>query len=375
MSGVPPSVIAGALVRLLVDADPEYLPESEGDWLELLRIATDNVVAVRTLDRLRARGVDAPVFVRTGVEAQRERTAAMLATVSRVGDLYDAHEIPWCLPKALPTPCEMGRDIDVLVLARGRDLAALIGRELGATPDPPTFRSGLTAATVYRVPGCPAPLEVHDGRLGLVGEHDRYPAALLGRCRVVEVGCGSIRVPRDEDLVVLQGIQRVYGRSAIRITDVVTAIALARRAALDWDAVLRTSRTFGSGPGLSCYLSYIDRIHHDLFGAPLPCAPAVRSILRSHWGRLSFPNDRYRFPVITVNCRLYAERLASDLAHGRWSSAGRLCLLPVVAAAAAHARRRFPLTSRSNGASAGGRGVNPRTRRSVSDPISSGSAP
>jgi hypothetical protein len=50
-------------------------------------------------------------------------------------------------------------------------------------------------------------------------------------------------------------------------------------------------------------------------------------------GKSHFGEYGYHFPVLAVNSRLYAERLATDLTSHHWADAARLSLIPLLAAA------------------------------------------
>ena len=325
------------LVRLLLDGDASG-PVTGSEWDAFLRISVQNGVVIRAVERLRTLGAAVPAVASATAHAYRVRARAMLDAMARVGEFCDAHRIDWCLPRALQHLPDMGRDIDFLVDADGGRFDRLLRCELGALPVPHGLRSSIAGSSEYRLPGCPAVLDIRFRRLGVVGEDTRFAADLLRRCRTMDVGRRRFNVPRDEDRLVLQAMQRVYGRTGIRVADAVSSIALVRRGDLDWSAVLRRSATLGIAPGLSCYLSYLDRIHTELYGVPLPCPPIARNLIGAGWGRVRFDGDRYRFPVFAVNCRLYLARFASDAVRGRWASAGRLCLLPAVAVAAAGER-------------------------------------
>jgi hypothetical protein len=332
MSACPEAGLASSLGRLVLDG-AGWAPSVEQEWAEFLQLAVTNGVVIRALDRLHARGTVIPPSLAGAVEAQRTRARQMFEAMHRVAELCTTHGVDWCYPKAPDRLPDSGRDLDLLVASGSQRLDGLLRRELGAVPLERGFRFELAGSTQYRFPSWPAALDVQRGRLGVAGEHSGFPAELLRRSGPIEVaGCRYI-VPRSEDRLVLQGLQMIYGRDAIRLTDVVSTVTLVQRGDLDWDEITGTAARAGIVPGLSCYLTYVDQIHGDLFGTPLACPPQARRLMQGRWGRVTFARGRYRFPTIAVNGRLYLRRLSSDFAHGRWGSAARLFLLPGIAVA------------------------------------------
>ncbi len=337
MSRERESRLAAALLRLLLGRSGAEEFGDERDWAVVARIGAENAVLVRCTERLQAAGVHPPACVTDAAARLAARARAMLDAAAAVGDLCRSRGIPFIYPKLLQHVPDMGRDLDLLVLPRSAELDGHLRRALGAVPLPTGLRERITGAASYRIPGCPAVLDVLHGRLGVLGEQTGFPATLLRRSRPVATG-GKFDVPSPEDQLVLQGMQRVYGRTGIRLGEVVATVRLLRHETLDWDYVMATARETAIHSGLACYLSYVGQIHAEAVGEPLPCPPAARSLMRGHWGRVHFRGGGYRFPAAAVNCRLYLRRLADGLASGRWAELGRLGLMPAVAAATLHGR-------------------------------------
>src|SRR2546430_15679179 len=76
-----------------------------------------------------------------------------------------------------------GDDVDLLLLERSPRVdrrilaeldAATLGRDLGGR---------IAGTTTYAVSGCPSPLDVQHGRLGVVGGHRTVPPVLLRQRR------------------------------------------------------------------------------------------------------------------------------------------------------------------------------------------------
>jgi hypothetical protein len=301
----------------------------------LLRVARENGVLVRVAERLAAARLPVPDRFAAAVADERRRIRATLALMRQVRDACEARGIGCVFPKAFQDYPDFGDDVDLVVLPRSLRVDGGIIAGLTASPVRRDLGERIAATTTYRVAGCPSPLDIQHGRLGLVGEHEAFPEVLVRNARPIVVDGMPFAEPRREDQLVLQGLQRVPGRLRIALSDVAFTVSTVRRADLDWDYVVATARRHAALPGLACYLSYIDQIHHDVFWRPL-LDPAVAHPLPLHgWGRIAFRDGGYRFSLVRANSRLYGAQLRQRLARGDWASAARLCLAPVVAGARA----------------------------------------
>jgi hypothetical protein len=112
------------------------------------------------------------------------------------------------------------------------------------------------------------------------------------------------------------------------------AIATLRRPEqVNWDYVFATALAMGMIPAVGAYLEYIDRMHVRLFNQNLLSEDLLeRFQVRD---RALLPRDHDgRFPRAPVVRRLYLSQMQSTVEAGRWNSAARLSMLPVVAALA-----------------------------------------
>jgi hypothetical protein len=248
-----------------------------------------------------------------------------------VSSVCTANGIDFLFPKAVQHWPDMGDDLDLLVLSRSFEVDRCITEGLQAVAVDRDLSKRIAGSTGYQIEGCP-PLDIQHGRLGAVGEHAGYPAELIrNRCRVIIDGM-EVFAASPEDQMVLQGLQRVYGRLGIQLCDVIHTMVAIRRDSLDWDYIVHTAGRVGVLPGLSCYLSYVEQIYRFLYRQNL-VPPAVRpALLLEGWGRVEFRGGQYRYPTLKVNARLYGRQLGTQLAAGNWEGAGRVCLIPVVGA-------------------------------------------
>jgi len=316
-----------AVLRLLLDRRGP--PPADAPWDDWVVVLERNAVLRRVADRLEALGQRLPLPVAVATIRARARSERVLQLMGRAADACERHGIPHVFPKALPHLPDVGSDVDLLV-AVPTSVDALIVDGMGAVLQGPGLSHALSGSRVYHVPD--SDLDIQHGRVGRLGEHRDLATRLVQNRRRVSVAGRDWWVPTPEDALVLQAVSRLAGRRSFRIADVVSTIG-AVRDGLDWDVVRRTADATGVLPGLSCYLGYVSQIHREALGQEL-ALPPLGVPRAAGWGRAEFHRGAFRFPAVRVNGELYARAFASAVAHGRWLGAGRLLLLPLVAATA-----------------------------------------
>jgi len=339
VSQADPRQDALRVVRLLLDPEAEWPSTPATEWGALAELARRNGVLVRLALRLETVGIRPLRPFAEAAERERARAAGLAATIHRIGEVCAAEGIEFLFPKAFQHSPDMGSDIDLLVLSRSATDDAALVRALGAASIRVSLRERIAGTATYALDGGRAVLDIRHHRLGQLGEHRAYPARLVRDRRRIVVEGRECFAPSREDRLVLQGVERLCGRRSLRISDLVSTVATIR-GGVDWDRVIGTAREIGVLHGLGGYLSYVDQLHRAVSGSGLLEPGPGRSLPLAGWGRLEFRDGYYRFPTLRASARIYARKLGADLAAANWESAGRLCLLPVVAAAAIlHPRR------------------------------------
>lgn len=323
---------ASWLLRLLLGtcSAPEAL--AEVDWPLLTDLARSNNVLLRASERLTESRVPVPLGFAAAVYTERLRVRQTLQRVAEVTRACDEHDIPYVLPKAFQDYPDMGDDVDLLVLPPSLDVDDLITAGLRRATARRDLGQWLAHAASYVIRDCPSPLDVQHGRLGVVGEYRAFPSVLIEGRHAVPVGEATFYTSPPEHQIVLQGLQRVSGRLRIPLGDVLFTIATIQRETLDWHEIVALARRHHGHLELSCYLSYVEQIHRDAFGFALLPDAARKGLALEGWGRVEFRDGGYRFSVARVNGRLYLGQIARRLARGDMAGAGRVCLIPVVAA-------------------------------------------
>jgi hypothetical protein len=331
---------AAFILRLLLDDGGARGAEGAGGpgWEGLLRTARRNVVLVRVADRLAAAGADVPEFFAEAARRERRRSRAVVELVGRVGRACERHGVEFIFAKAFQHYPDVGGDVDLFVTSRSTEVDALILEGMGAAPARRDLLSRMAGATSYRVPGCDAVLDIHHGRMGLLGEYGSHVNLLIRNGERMRVEGAEFLAPSAEDVLVVQGMQRVSRHSHIRLCDIVSTVKLLRRDRLDWNYVTRVSAQLGTEYGLRCYLSYVEQIHRSAFGRELLAPGLARELKLGAGGRVEFREGFYRFSRVRVAGRVYLDTVRAAVRTGNWDAASRLCMMPLATAAAAFKR-------------------------------------
>ena len=328
------SAAAALLMRTLLGATVEGDEIEHVGWERLATIALRNGVLLRTAACLERPGLAAPTAVTRMIAEERLRAGGAVDIVRRVSEICTRAGVEFLFPKALQHLPDVGSDLDLLVGTSSTAIDDLLARELGGTLTGRNLVSRMAGTSTYSIPGRP-PLDIQHGRMGAVGEHSDFPKALLSGRRPRVVDGTRFLVPSADDQVVLQGMQRVYGRRRIRLSDLVYTIRTITDDRLDWDYIVAQARAAGIIGGLGCYLSYADQIHREVAGRALLDADVRTRLPLTGWGSLAFRGGFYRYPVVRVSARIYPRNFGAQLLHGNWTGAGRLCLVPFLGVASA----------------------------------------
>lgn len=346
---------AAFILRLLLDGVCDPLSGDALRWEELRCVAERNMVLVRTAERLEQTELEPPRPFADAVAKKRRLNRAKLELIRRIAQACAESRIEFIFAKAFQHYPDIGDDIDLFILPRSIEADALILNGLNAVPLTRALCNRIAGTANYRVSGCEATVEIYHGRMGMFGEHGSQIARFIQNGRRVKVEGTEFLIPSAEDQLILQGMQRVYRRSYLRLSDISYTALSFRRDTLDWDYIAREATRLGTFEGLCCYLSYADQIHRRLLGRDLISSQLRQSLILKGWGSVQFKDGVYRFPRARVAS--YINKFRSALLLGDWKMAGRFCLFPLLACDAAYRR----LVPSRNERRAGEEGANLRT--------------
>ena len=324
------------LLRLLL-CDPRLDPD-DLDWSQVLPLAERHQLLLRLMDWFEQRGELAPEPFRKAASLARARNRVLLELMAKVGARCSRLGVPHVFLKAAQHYPDLPKDVDLLIPAEDSGADDII-IEHEPAPAKARARALLTGDSPLAIPGTGVVLHIRHGRLGRLGEHTRLPAHVLNRARPTTLGDIVCYAPAPEDALLLQALSRFYGRPALRLRDVVSAINIIRsKTPLDWNGLADEARDAGLLPGLRRHLEAIEQIHMTLLDRPLLPLDARCLIEDSACEPAEFRNDTFAYPAARVAAPLYLRQFATDIAKGDWGGAGRLILLPLVAAAAGYRR-------------------------------------
>jgi len=297
-------------------------------WAELLYVAVRNGVLIRTVDKLQTIGLASPLLYSAAKE-MRTRNQTKLALIARIAKRCVESKTAFIFPNVVQNYPDMGRDIDLYVAAQTTDVDKAILSGLSATPVKRNLRNRIDGTATYRLAGCDSLLDIHHGRVGLLGEH-KLIGQMIGNGRLMTVEGAELLVPSPEDQLILQA-QKAIQRSCLRLSDLVTTVRLFREETLDWNYIQRTVRSLGISYDLGCYLHLVDQIYREAFKETL-LPQYVKSFPGSKKiAAVEFRDGFYRYPRLRIGSTCYANRFWSALRSENWTVASRLSLLPLIA--------------------------------------------
>ena len=332
--------LAAVPLKLLLDRSSRLCEMGEVSWHELFDLAARNCVLLRATERLIELGSSPPTFFSKAEKRERQRAQGQVELIRTITRICSASGLEFIFLKAFQHYPDMGRDLDLFVLTQSAKVDALLVDALNASPLKRNFRNRLDGTFCYKIAGCESPLDVHYRRLGSLGEHGSLLETILKNSREIAIAGGKFLAPSPEDQMILQAMQRVYGRRYMRVSDIAYAIGSIRKDDLDWDYLIKSTNQLGIFHGLCCYLSYVDQIHSEVFRSDLLSSELRNVLILDGWGKIEFEGPYYTFPNVRVATWLYSKKLQTALLSGDYDAASRLCMTPLAAMASALLRRR-----------------------------------
>lgn len=321
---------ASIILRLLLNDAMEAVENRTILWGDLLHIAAQNGVLIRVVDKLEKMGFEPRHFFSASIGELRARNQSKLKIIGRIGKQCVEGDVRFIFPKVFQNYPDMSGDIDLYISRRSLDADAVILRGLRAVPVKRNLRNRIDGTANYRLPGCDSQLEIHHGRVGMLGEHKFYINQVIEKGQWVRLEGGDFLMASPEDQLILQGLQRVVQRSYLRLSDVVSTITLLRQNVLDWNYILKTVKDLNTFYGLASYLGFVEQIYSNTCSSLLP-PDLMRSVVSKRPGTIEFREGFYRFQRLRIGSRGYANKFCSAVLSENWTVASRLSLLPVLA--------------------------------------------
>ncbi len=330
------SSYADILLRLLIRPEKSISVNSDVwsniQWDIFLQLVQKNVLSIRSFEQLTEMDVSVPhKGYLTAVKDEKNRICRTVELIGKISELCTQNGIQFVFTKAFQHYPDMGHDVDLFVSDYSAKADAIIIKSFAAVPDKWSLCHWIAGKSGYETKEYPSPIEIHHGRIGLVGEHNIYPTLLMQNRKKITVNDITTFIPFREDQLIIQVIQRIYGHLHIRLSDVVHTVDLIREDGLGWDYIVRTSKQIGIFGGLRFYLTYINQIYKRLFANDLLSREVQTVVLKNGLVNIRFENWHYRFPVSSVLNKVYMEKFFSEVKYMNWESMWRLSILPPLA--------------------------------------------
>jgi glycosyltransferase involved in cell wall biosynthesis len=334
---------------LLLTRPPNGFDLDDLDWSELRSAAQRGGALVRVADAVQRPRESLPRrFAEATAEACR-RAQQVVDLVDRIGSACNRLGIPHAFLRTVECYPDAQRSIDLLIGDPSIDVDRRILRDIPAVTHRGLLHHRLAGATTYGV-AYGNRLLIRHGRLGRLGEHARFARLLLARARPRAMGTATLPAPTREDHLLLLAMHQLYTRPEFRLSDLHCAIEALRESTFDWDYVFATALSTGTVPAVGCYVQYLDRVYQSVSGGRggrggrALVAPGILERFAASAPPLSKAETAQdaRFPRLRAAARLYLQHLSATLESGRWHSAARLSLIPVMAALTAGSRRGQP---------------------------------
>lgn len=291
------------------------------DWEAFVSIASTNRVLVRALMRLRELGIPEIEGPLGEGSARTEKALELMDVISK---RFDGAGITYIIMKTLDSYPDVGRDVDILV-TEGYERAEEIVKGISTgKANRRTVCDILAGKVTYGVEGYPISVELHNNRIGQVGEHNLSPADIAGRRVRGEFDGKSLPVPSREDQILLACNHRMYRHGDIRLCDVYNT-ARAVEAGVDWAYLANRAREAGIYSGLCYYLGFVDALYSRYVGKGL-----LSGDVRSRLGLQEFHPPEGAFPLgppVSVIAGLYMRKILSDVSRLRLASTIKVSLL------------------------------------------------
>lgn len=312
----------------------EYLEKI--DWPAFLNLMRRNTFLIRSFQKISESGFQIPFpgFVQ-GVQDETNRINQAVELIGRLSAVCEENDIQYVYPKAFQHYPDMGHDIDLYVHDRSFRIDELIIKEFGAIADTnsKSLVNLISGKTGYLIPGYSTPVEIHHGRMGILGEHNVYPGMVIRNRVRFSMDDINVFLPCPEDRLIIQALQRIYGHFSIRLSDAVASFQLLSEQELNWEYIEKTSARIGLLEGLKCYLSYISQIYHSLFEDEILLPEKIcKNFFPRKWGEVSFGRRNYQFPLLPNLLYLFGIKMMKDVSSANFDGFFRLASLPFVAA-------------------------------------------
>jgi hypothetical protein len=310
----------------------------ELDWSELRQAAERGGALVRVADAVKRPGEPFPTRFAEAVAKACQRAQQIVDVVDHLTDACNRLGLAHAFVRTAESYPDAPSAVDLLIAEPSSDVDRDLTRDIQAVRQRGSLHHRLARVSTYRV-AYGNQLRIRHGRLGRLGEHARFARLLLARAGARSMGTATPRAPSAADQILLLAMHQVYTRPEFRLSDLQAAIEAVRDTSMNWDYVFATALSTGTVPTVGCYVNYLAGVYRSLSGDALVPEDVLRRFAANPRSAPALAQDG-AFPRMWSAARLYVQHLRATLESGRWHSAARLSLVPLMAALSARGVRR-----------------------------------
>ena len=312
----------------------EEYPNSFTDLEENLSLYAmllkENVIIQRFIQKSLKKNISIPGRLLNIHKEEGNRINNTIYLIKILTNLCDKYGIPYVMTKAFQHFPDMGHDIDLLVLDSSFVIDRLIKEKFEFQYRPISFSSRIAGKSGYIVSGYKSPIEIHHNRLGHFGEYHQYSKQVINRKIHFSLQEFSTFIPSNEDQLIIQCIQRIYGHRTIRISDVFQTVNLLNVTSLDWHYIWSTVSDLGIYTAFNHYLTTANNLYQKWDGKDtFPVFSQNKELIKKP--QPNFGSIGYKSTSSYILFKLYFKKVLHSIYNGQWDSIWRFCFLPIIA--------------------------------------------
>jgi hypothetical protein len=316
-----------------------WLSQLKDDDLDgFLQLVTNHHVTIRTLEPLLA--CDSPGLrwsarARQTIVDERERIRISVEFLNAICGELEAAGGRVVIFKTLDHWPDFGNDLDLFVTGDEVAIQDVLIHRFQGVSQVRSWGDHLAHKWSFKLPGCPADVELHINRLGQAGEHFELAARFTSRRRYFNASGQSLPVPAPEERVIAAALQRMYRHLYFRICDIVNLTSLMQSGELSYRELVVAADVGGIWPGVAGCLELVADYANQYLPQPLRLPVDLQSTGNWSASKLRAQGCFMHIPFLPDGAGLFCRQFAHTAAAGNLDATARLSLLPPLASVAA----------------------------------------
>ena len=302
-----------------------------------LTLLSDHHVTIRTLTPLLSAGSPMPWGdrARETLDIEQERIRVSIEFLNEICTELESSGSRVVVFKTLDHWPDFGNDLDLFVMGDEAAIRNILTEKFQGEEQVRSWGDHLAHKWSFRVPGCPADVELHINRLGQAGEHFELARRFISRRNYFFVNGHSLPVPAPEERVIAAALQRMYRHLYFRICDIVNLIRLMQSGELSYQELAVAAEIGGVWPGVAGCLELVADYANQFLSEPFVLPDELRATGKWNATQLRVQGRFLHIPFVPNGAGLFCRQFAHVLVQGNLDATARLSLLPPLASAAA----------------------------------------